>query len=154
VNHLYFYPKKADLANVALAKSARNIALEVKLLDNDDNIAQPGMKAIYGDCTTPAMLTSAFTAVNYHASKPRFIDEVKINLPLHVTEKHHLLITFHHVSCKPGKGKTEDATVRTPLCDYALLPPALTYCAQFRHPSPTRTSRFFRMASSFPGLLA
>jgi hypothetical protein len=116
VNHLYFYPKKADLSNLAGSKSARNIVLEVKILDNDDNAAQPGLKCVYGDATTPALLTSGFTAVNYHASKPRYVDEVKMNLPLHISEKHHMLITFLHVSCKDKKGKGDEATVRSPKC--------------------------------------
>ena len=42
VNNLYLYPKKLDFS--AFPGSHRNLAIEVKVLDNDDNPDQPGLK--------------------------------------------------------------------------------------------------------------
>ncbi|OWK62736.1 Dedicator of cytokinesis protein 8 [Lonchura striata] len=35
---------------------------------------------------------------------PDFYEEVKIKLPAKLTEKHHLLFTFYHISCQPKQG--------------------------------------------------
>ena len=36
---------------------------------------------------------------------PCFYDEVKIKLPAKLTEAHHLLFTFYHISCQSKKGE-------------------------------------------------
>lgn len=43
---------------------------------------------------------------------PQFYDEIKIQLPLNITEGHHILFTFVHVSCKSGKSLQ---TIETPI---------------------------------------
>lgn len=42
--------------------------------------------------------------------------QIKIELPIHLHQKHHLLFTFYHVSCEiKGKGTTKKQdTVETP----------------------------------------
>lgn len=35
---------------------------------------------------------------------PDFYEEVKIKLPAKLTEKHHLLFTFYHISCQQKTG--------------------------------------------------
>ena len=34
---------------------------------------------------------------------PEFYDEIKIELPPKLTDKHHLLFSFYHISCKKPK---------------------------------------------------
>lgn len=52
------------------------------------------------------MVTKAMAVVAYHNKKPKFFDEIKIQLPFQLTNKHHLMITFYHIDCKPA-GKKE-----------------------------------------------
>lgn len=44
---------------------------------------------------------------------PDFYEEVKIRLPAHLTQAHHLLFTFYHISCQTKKG--EPTPVETPV---------------------------------------
>jgi hypothetical protein len=39
------------------------------------------------------------TSIAHHNKNPQFYDEIKVLLPLNLTEKHHLLFKFYHVSC-------------------------------------------------------
>lgn len=47
--------------------------------------------------------SSHSTCVTYHNKTPQFYDEIKLLLPLNLTEKHHLLFKFYHVSCRNAK---------------------------------------------------
>ena len=40
----------------------------------------------------------------YFTRIPDFSEEIKIKLPAHLTEQHHLLFTFYHISCTVKKG--------------------------------------------------
>jgi hypothetical protein len=112
VNNYYFYLQKADLSGLPNAASHRNICIEVKFLDNDDDPAQQGMPVIYGKATDGApFIRTYYSAVNYHAESPKLIDEVAIKLPIQVNEKHHILITYYHVTCKPPKGSSKGEIV-------------------------------------------
>lgn len=35
-----------------------------------------------------------------------FLSQIKIELPVHVHEKHHILFTFYHISCELGNKTT------------------------------------------------
>lgn len=114
--------------------------MEVKLLESDDNPNAEGLKVctrtilmtfhillyildvlwrlmvaqvIYGDSTTAGMVTKAMAVVAYHNKKPKFFDEIKIQLPFQLTNKHHLMVTFYHIDCKPAgkKAKTSDKPI-------------------------------------------
>ncbi|GAM22115.1 hypothetical protein SAMD00019534_052900 [Acytostelium subglobosum LB1] len=104
-NVLYFYPKSVNLTNFKSDKgsSARNIFLEIKLLEDDTNVNNSGMKAVFGTSTSPLLTRRFYTTVVYHNKKPEFTDEIKINLPSHLTPNHHLLVTFYHLGCRPSK---------------------------------------------------
>uniref|UniRef100_A0A672SK89 Dedicator of cytokinesis protein 11-like n=1 Tax=Sinocyclocheilus grahami TaxID=75366 RepID=A0A672SK89_SINGR len=84
---------------------ARNIAICVQFKDSDDEGAAP-LKCIYGKPGDPLFTTSAFAAVLHHNQCPEFYDEIKIELPVHVHEKHHVLFTFYHISCELGNKTT------------------------------------------------
>uniref|UniRef100_A0A8C1WNQ2 Dedicator of cytokinesis 11 n=1 Tax=Cyprinus carpio TaxID=7962 RepID=A0A8C1WNQ2_CYPCA len=84
---------------------ARNIAVCVQFKDSDDEGAAP-LKCIYGKPGDPVFTTSAFAAVLHHNQCPEFYDEIKIELPVHIHEKHHILFTFYHISCEAGNKTT------------------------------------------------
>ena len=46
---------------------------------------------------------------------PDFYEEVKIKLPANLTDQHHLLFTFYHISCSTGKKLEEKGPVETPI---------------------------------------
>ncbi|CAH1780654.1 unnamed protein product, partial [Owenia fusiformis] len=46
----------------------------------------------------------ATTSVLHHQTVPNFSEEVKIVLPTQVSDRHHLLFTFYHVSCEVKQG--------------------------------------------------
>ncbi|EGC34144.1 hypothetical protein DICPUDRAFT_153700 [Dictyostelium purpureum] len=112
-NVLYFYPKSVNLTNLDHRGSARNIFLEVKLMEDDSSVTATGLKSVYGTTTSPLLCCSFITSVVYHNKKPKFSDEIKINLPAKLTPNHHLLVTFYHLGCK--KTKKADNSVNTPL---------------------------------------
>uniref|UniRef100_A0A8C3TAK6 Dedicator of cytokinesis 8 n=1 Tax=Chelydra serpentina TaxID=8475 RepID=A0A8C3TAK6_CHESE len=81
-NLLYVYPQRLNFAN-RLA-SARNITIKIQFMCGED-------------------ATCGQTPVE-HTQSPDFYEEVKIKLPAKLTEKHHLLFTFYHISCQPKQG--------------------------------------------------
>lgn len=56
--------------------------------------------AIFGKSSTSRYVSEAYTTVSYHQKCPSFYDEFKIKLPADLDDKHHLLFTFYHVSCR------------------------------------------------------
>nr|XP_055053130.1 dedicator of cytokinesis protein 11 isoform X2 [Misgurnus anguillicaudatus] len=104
-NHLYVYPQQLKYDNQKTFAKARNIAVCVQFKDSDEEGAGP-LKCIYGKPGEPLFTTSAFAAVLHHNQCPEFYDEIKIELPVHVHERHHVLFTFYHISCELGTKTT------------------------------------------------
>ncbi|XP_055756859.1 dedicator of cytokinesis protein 11-like isoform X4 [Salvelinus fontinalis] len=98
-NHLYVYPLQLKYDNQKTFAKARNVAVCVQFRDSDEEGAAP-LKCIYGKPGEALFTTSACAAVLHHNQNPEFYDEVKIELPVHVHEKHHILFTFYHISCE------------------------------------------------------
>ncbi|XP_042372255.1 dedicator of cytokinesis protein 9-like [Plectropomus leopardus] len=90
---------------------ARNIAVCIEFKDSDEDEAQP-VKCIYGHPGGPLFTKHAYAAVLHHQQNPEFYDEIKIELPTQLHEKHHLLFTFYHVSCDSNSKKKD--LVETP----------------------------------------
>uniref|UniRef100_A0A8C3TBA5 Dedicator of cytokinesis 8 n=1 Tax=Chelydra serpentina TaxID=8475 RepID=A0A8C3TBA5_CHESE len=88
-NLLYVYPQRLNFAN-RLA-SARNITIKIQFMCGED--------ATCGQ--TPVEHTQRAAVPT---KSPDFYEEVKIKLPAKLTEKHHLLFTFYHISCQPKQG--------------------------------------------------
>lgn len=57
------------------------------------------------------------------ARSPEFYEEFKLHLPACVTENHHLLFTFYHVSCQPRPGTALETPVGFTVRPPASLPP-------------------------------
>uniref|UniRef100_A0A4W4GCC0 Dedicator of cytokinesis 9a n=1 Tax=Electrophorus electricus TaxID=8005 RepID=A0A4W4GCC0_ELEEL len=97
-NHLYVYPRHLKYDGQKTFAKARNIAVCVEFRDSDEEDALP-VKCIYSRPGGPLFTKNAFATVLHHQQNPEFYDEFKIELPTQLTEKHHLLFTFYHVSC-------------------------------------------------------
>ncbi|KAK7797175.1 hypothetical protein U0070_014372, partial [Myodes glareolus] len=121
-NHLYVYPLQLKYDSQKSFAKARNIAVCVEFRDSDDSDAS-ALKCIYGKPAGSVFTTNAYAVVSHHNQNPEFYDEIKIELPIHLHQKHHLLFTFYHVSCEintKGTTKKQD-TVETPV-GFAWVP--------------------------------
>ncbi|XP_047432549.1 dedicator of cytokinesis protein 9-like isoform X9 [Mugil cephalus] len=105
-NHLYVYPKHLKYDGQKSFAKARNIAVSIEFKDSDEDEAQP-LKCIYGRPGGPLFTKQAYAAVLHHQQNPEFYDEIKIELPTQLHEKHHLLFTFYHVSCDSNSKKKD-----------------------------------------------
>ncbi|XP_065137880.1 dedicator of cytokinesis protein 10 isoform X6 [Paramisgurnus dabryanus] len=121
-NHIYVYPKHLKYDSQKSFAKARNIAVHVEFRSSDEENTKP-LKRIYGKPGGPVFTTTAWSTVLHHSQNPDFYDEVKIELPTHIHEKHHLLFSFYHVTCdinaKTSSKKKE--ALETPV-GYAWLP--------------------------------
>ncbi|KAM9482210.1 dedicator of cytokinesis protein 9 isoform 2-T2 [Clarias gariepinus] len=111
-NHLYVYPKHLKYDNQKAFAKARNVAVCVEFRDSDEDDAKP-LKCIYARPGGPPFSTHAYAAVLHHQQNPEFYDEIKIELPSQLHEKHHLLFTFYHISCDSSAKKRD--VVETPV---------------------------------------
>ncbi|XP_028818872.1 dedicator of cytokinesis protein 10 isoform X2 [Denticeps clupeoides] len=121
-NHIYIYPKHLKYDSQKSFAKARNISVYVEFRSSDEEHAKP-LKCIYGKPGGPVFTTAACSTVLHHSQNPDFYDEVKIELPTHLHEKHHILFSFYHVTCdinaKTNSKKKE--ALETPV-GYAWLP--------------------------------
>uniref|UniRef100_A0A667XW39 Dedicator of cytokinesis 10 n=1 Tax=Myripristis murdjan TaxID=586833 RepID=A0A667XW39_9TELE len=97
-NHIYVYPKHLKYDSQKSFAKARNIAVYVEFRSSDEEVAKP-LKCIYGKPGSPVFTTAASSTVLHHCQNPDFYDEVKIELPTQLHEKHHILFSFYHVTC-------------------------------------------------------
>nr|XP_061802809.1 dedicator of cytokinesis protein 9-like [Nerophis lumbriciformis] len=111
-NHLYVYPKQLKYDGQKSFAKARNIAVCIEFKDSDKEEAQP-LRCIYGRPGNSLFTKKAFAAVMHHQQNPEFYDEIKIELPTQLHQKHHLLFTFYHVSCDSNNKKKD--LVETPV---------------------------------------
>uniref|UniRef100_A0A673SLR3 Dedicator of cytokinesis 10 n=1 Tax=Suricata suricatta TaxID=37032 RepID=A0A673SLR3_SURSU len=121
-NQIYIYPKHLKYDSQKCFSKARNITVCIEFKNSDEEGAKP-VKCIYGKPGGPLFTSAAHTAVLHHSQNPDFSDEVKIELPTQLHEKHHILFSFYHVTCdinaKANAKKKE--TLETSV-GYAWLP--------------------------------
>ncbi|XP_075219096.1 dedicator of cytokinesis [Lycorma delicatula] len=113
-NLLYVYPKELNFAG--RTGSARNIAVKVQLMSGEEEL--DALPVIFGKSSCPEFCSQVYTTVSYHNKCPSFYDEVKIQIPANLSDQHHLLFTFYHISCQR---KAEQNVVETPV-GYTWLP--------------------------------
>ncbi|XP_041973645.1 dedicator of cytokinesis protein 9 [Aricia agestis] len=99
VHHLYVRPLSLNFESQKMFARARNIACTVELKENDTGEGN-SLQAIYGRY---GMTSQYRCSVLHHNASPSWSDEVKIRLPTTITTSHHLLFTFHHISCDIAK---------------------------------------------------
>ncbi|KAK1801285.1 hypothetical protein P4O66_022961, partial [Electrophorus voltai] len=114
-NLLYVYPQRLNIGS-RLA-SARNITVKIQFMNGEE--ASSALPVIFGKSNGPEFVSETYTPVTYHNKSPDFYEEVKIRLPARLTEHHHLLFTFIHVSCQARQ--SQSASPET-LIGYSWLP--------------------------------
>ncbi|XP_031440380.1 dedicator of cytokinesis protein 8 isoform X2 [Clupea harengus] len=114
-NLLYVYPQRLTVAN--RLTSARNITIKIQFMSGEEPSCV--LPVIFGKSTGPEFIAEACTPVTYHNKSPDFYEEVKIKLPAKLTERHHLLFTFYHISCQ--QKQSQAGGVET-LIGYSWMP--------------------------------
>jgi hypothetical protein len=120
MNLLYVHPKNLKYDCQKFFPKARNITVTIEYRESDDENAS-ALPVIFNRPSsgqTDDLVTHVSTNILHHNSNPDFYDEIKIQLPLNLSEKHHLLFTFKHVSCS---AKKKDSPVETEV-GYAWIP--------------------------------
>uniref|UniRef100_A0A3B3WRX1 Dedicator of cytokinesis 9b n=1 Tax=Poecilia mexicana TaxID=48701 RepID=A0A3B3WRX1_9TELE len=110
-NHLYVYPKHLKYDGQKSFAKVRAKRLHICSLFH---LSHPSLlQCIYGRPGGPLFTKQAYAAVLHHQHNPEFYDEIKIELPTQLHEKHHLLFSFFHVSCDNNSKKKD--VVETPV---------------------------------------
>ncbi|XP_072243844.1 dedicator of cytokinesis protein 8 isoform X2 [Leuresthes tenuis] len=114
-NLIYVYPQRLNFVN--RLTSARNITIKIQFMSGED----PGcaLPVIFGKSSGPEFLQEVYTPVTYHNKSPDFYEEVKFALPACLTERHHLLFTFYHISCQQKQNQSGSCET---LIGYSWLP--------------------------------
>nr|XP_057925533.1 dedicator of cytokinesis protein 8 isoform X2 [Doryrhamphus excisus] len=112
-NLLYIYPQRLNFVN--RLTSARNITIKMQFMSGED--PSSSLPIIFGKSSGPEFVGEVYTPVTYHNKSPDFYDEVKLALPARLTERHHLLFTFYHVSCQQKQNQSCET-----LIGYSWLP--------------------------------
>ncbi|XP_012977824.2 dedicator of cytokinesis protein 10 isoform X12 [Mesocricetus auratus] len=121
-NQIYVYPKHLKYDSQKCFNKARNITVCIEFKNSDEDGAKP-MKCIYGKPGGPLFTSAAYTAVLHHSQNPDFSDEVKIELPTQLHEKHHLLFSFYHITCDiNAKANAKKKEALETSVGYAWLP--------------------------------
>uniref|UniRef100_A0AAX7SRI2 Dedicator of cytokinesis 7 n=1 Tax=Astatotilapia calliptera TaxID=8154 RepID=A0AAX7SRI2_ASTCA len=116
-NLLYVNPQSLNFAN--RQGSARNITVKVQFMNGED--PSNAMPVIFGKSSCADFYKEAYTAVVYHNRSPDFHDEIKIKLPASLSDHHHILFTFYHVSCQ----QKQNTPLETPV-GYTITWPFLS----------------------------
>uniref|UniRef100_A0A8C4WSG1 Dedicator of cytokinesis 6 n=1 Tax=Gopherus evgoodei TaxID=1825980 RepID=A0A8C4WSG1_9SAUR len=98
-NLLYVYPQSLNFSS--RQGSMRNIAVKVQFLAGED----------------PSQALPVSASPSPSPECPEFYEEFKLQLPPALTDNHHLLFTFFHVSCQPK----QNAPLETPV-GYTWVP--------------------------------
>uniref|UniRef100_A0A7N6AHZ5 Dedicator of cytokinesis 8 n=1 Tax=Anabas testudineus TaxID=64144 RepID=A0A7N6AHZ5_ANATE len=114
-NLLFVYPQRLNFVN--RLTSARNITIKIQFMSGED--ASSCLPVIFGKSSGPEFVQEVYTPVTYHNKSPDFYEEVKLLLPARLTERHHLLFTFYHISCQ--QKQNQSGSYET-LIGYSWLP--------------------------------
>nr|XP_023422837.1 dedicator of cytokinesis protein 10 isoform X10 [Cavia porcellus] len=121
-NQIYVYPKHLKYDSQKCFNKARNITVCIEFRNSDEESAKP-VKCIYGKPGGSLFTSAAYTAVLHHSQNPDFSDEVKIELPTQLHEKHHILFSFYHVTCDiNAKANAKKKEALETSVGYAWLP--------------------------------
>ncbi|XP_045515392.1 dedicator of cytokinesis protein 9 [Pieris brassicae] len=115
IHHLYVRPLALNFESQKVFVRARNISCTIELKDSDTGDVK-ALQIIHGRI---GMTDQYKCSVLHHNANPSWCDEAKIRLPTTLTNQHHLLFTFHHISCDIAK--KNDTNVETCI-GYAWVP--------------------------------
>ncbi|KAJ8389100.1 hypothetical protein AAFF_G00123060 [Aldrovandia affinis] len=106
-NLLYVYPQSLNFSS--RQGSVRNIAVKVQFMSGED--PSQALPFIFGKSSSAEFQKEAYSPVIYHDKSPEFYEEVKLKIPADLTDNHHLLFTFYHVSCQPKQNTPLESPV-------------------------------------------
>uniref|UniRef100_A0A8B9K2Y7 Dedicator of cytokinesis 8 n=1 Tax=Astyanax mexicanus TaxID=7994 RepID=A0A8B9K2Y7_ASTMX len=112
-NLLYVYPQKL---NVSSRGNIRNITVKIQFMNTED---PSGALPVSTPPPCSPTWDTCWCLIMYLCRSPDFYEEVKIRLPARLTEKHHLLFSFYHISCQ--QKQNQSGSVET-LVGYSWLP--------------------------------
>ncbi|XP_036409300.1 dedicator of cytokinesis protein 7-like [Megalops cyprinoides] len=112
-NLLYVYPQSVNFSS--RQGSVRNIAVKLQFMAGED--PSQALPVIFGKSSCAEFQKEAYTPVIYHDKSPEFYEEVKLKIPADLTDNHHLLFTFYHISCQPK----QNTPLETPV-GYTWIP--------------------------------
>ncbi|XP_066529748.1 dedicator of cytokinesis protein 7-like isoform X4 [Hoplias malabaricus] len=112
-NLLYVYPQSLNFSS--RQGSVRNIAVKMQFMAGED--PSQAMSVIFGKSSCAEFFKEAYTPVIYHDKSPEFYEEFKMKIPANLTDNHHLLFTFYHISCQPK----QNTPLETPV-GYTWIP--------------------------------
>ncbi|KAM8843766.1 dedicator of cytokinesis protein 7 isoform 2-T2 [Spinachia spinachia] len=95
-NLLYVYPQSLNFSS--RQGSVRNIAVKVQFMAAED--PSQALSVIFGKSSCSEFIRDAYTPIIYHNKSPEFYEEIKMKIPANLTDNHHLLFTFYHISCQ------------------------------------------------------
>ena len=121
LNHLYVYPQSLNFTEgQKFFSRGRNIACCIELRDSDGENAE-ALLCIYGRPGFNALVHQTYCYVLHHNATPEWYEEIKIRLPIQLTEKHHLLFTFYHISCDISKKREHNLETCIGYCWIPLI---------------------------------
>ena len=109
---LYVYPRQLNLRSTNIpGRNNLTLAVKIQLMDSSGR----AVKAVVDE--HGQLTTAVYTRVQYHNKAPQFGDEVKMQLPLELSDGYHLLFTLYHISCKEEriKLKQQEERMETPI---------------------------------------
>uniref|UniRef100_A0A3Q3WTZ9 Uncharacterized protein n=1 Tax=Mola mola TaxID=94237 RepID=A0A3Q3WTZ9_MOLML len=106
-NLLYVYPKSLNFSS--RQGSVRNIAVKVQFMAAED--PSQALPVIFGKSSCAEFMNEAYTPIIYHNKSPEFYEEMKMKIPANLTDNHHLLFTFYHISCQPKQNTPLESPV-------------------------------------------
>ncbi|ELK28718.1 Dedicator of cytokinesis protein 6 [Myotis davidii] len=109
-NLLYVYPHSLNFSS--RQGSVRNLTVRVQYMAGED--PSQALPVTLGEHVTGGRRPGGGPSPECHpgpARSPEFYEEFKLHLPACVTENHHLLFTFYHVSCQPRPGTALETPV-------------------------------------------
>uniref|UniRef100_A0A4W3H0W9 Dedicator of cytokinesis 6 n=1 Tax=Callorhinchus milii TaxID=7868 RepID=A0A4W3H0W9_CALMI len=106
-NLLFVYPQSLNFSS--RQGSVRNIAVKVQFMAGED--ISTAMPVTFGKSSCPDSSREAYSAVVYHNKSPEFYEEIKMKIPPNLTDNHHLLFTFYHISCQQKQATLLEAPV-------------------------------------------
>ncbi|XP_041854158.1 dedicator of cytokinesis protein 7-like isoform X2 [Melanotaenia boesemani] len=112
-NLLYVYPQSLNFSS--RQGSVRNIAVKVQFMAGED--PSQALPVIFGKSSCSEFMKEAYTPVIYHNKSPEFYEETKMKIPANLTDNHHLLFTFYHISCQTK----QNISLETPV-GYTWIP--------------------------------
>ncbi|KAG2377681.1 hypothetical protein C9374_009197 [Naegleria lovaniensis] len=97
-NNLYVYPQSITFKRRSLfLRDNMSIGIIVKFKRDDKELSGEGEKVFIRK--NNKTFNEGYSTVSYHCSSPEFNDEIKVQLPEHLTSSDHFLFTFVDIDC-------------------------------------------------------